>query len=185
MPEPESVHVKCTATGPWCHPFAFGAGVSAATIAGAVWSILMAPLRKVPTRPATSAAWPVAERLLPSVASVMGAVRVPGAMPDSASVAEKVTVTGPLFQPLTFGGGAAAAVTTGLVLSTLRVTLALAVFPDLSVAVPETTCPAPSVLTTTGAGQVSMPAALSEQVNFTVTLPLFQPLELGMGVPLA
>src|SRR6185295_6762726 len=171
--------------GPRFHPFAFGGGDNAATIDGGVWSILRPVFRPVPTRPATSVAWPVAERLLPSVASVMGVVTLPGVTPDSASVAAKVTVTGPLFQPLTFAAGAAVAVTTGFVLSTLSVTLALAVFPDLSVAVPEITCPAPSSVTITGAGQLSMPEALSEHVNFTVTLALFQPLAFATGVPLA
>ena len=52
----------------------------------------------------------------------------------------KVTVTGELFQPAELGKGDRAAVITGGVdLTIFSVTLAVAVFPALSVAVPEIT----------------------------------------------
>ncbi len=51
------------------------------------------------------------------MASVIGDVRLPPATPDNASLAVKVTTTGPLFQPLAFAAGARVAATTGAVLS--------------------------------------------------------------------
>jgi len=39
-----------------------------------------------------------------------------------------------------------------------------------------------SVVTVWGAGQLATPLVLSEQVKFTVTLELFQPVALGVGV---
>jgi hypothetical protein len=51
----------------------------------------------------------------------------------------KVTVTDVVFQPEAFGAGEAAAVMVGGVLSRFTVTLALAVFPLVSIAVPEMT----------------------------------------------
>ena len=59
------------------------------------------------------------------------------AIPDKASEQVKVTVTGPLFQPLELGAGETTAVMVGDVRSMLRVTLAVAELPALSVAVPE------------------------------------------------
>src|SRR5438093_1343252 len=47
--------------------------------------------------------------------------------------------------------------------------------PALFTAVPETTWAAPSVLTTTGAGHVAMPATASAQVKVTRTSALYQP----------
>jgi hypothetical protein len=50
----------------------------------------------------------------------------------------KVTVTGPLFQPLLLAG-VRTAVIRGLVLSMLTVTVVVALLPALSIAVPATT----------------------------------------------
>ena len=59
-------------------------------------------------------------------------------MPDKASEHTKLIVTGPVLIPLT-GVGVTVAVIVGGVLSRLTDTLALAVFPALSMAVPLTT----------------------------------------------
>src|SRR5262245_5140382 len=138
-----------------------------------------------PTLPARSVARPVADRFVTSVAISIGAVRLPGTNPDSASVAAKVTATGPLFHPSALGSGDEMAVTAGAVLSRFTVTLAVAVLPDLSVAVPSITWPAPSMLTTRRAGQVAIPEPSSAHTNFTVTLVRFQPVALGAGVATA
>lgn len=51
----------------------------------------------------------------------------------------KVTVTGELFHPLEFGCGVMEAVILGPVKSMFKVVVTVALFPALSVAVPETT----------------------------------------------
>ena len=123
--------------------------------------------------PALSTAVPLTICLAPSAIKVTGTGHV--AIPDNASVHEKPTVTDVLFQPKPFAGGKGVAAIAGAVLSRLIVTDAEAVFPALSVAVPRTSWLAPSVLTVTGAEQEAMPDVLSEQVNVTTTLVLFQP----------
>ena len=117
-----------------------------------------------PTLPARSVAWPDTDRFLPSVDNVTGVLRLFDATPDSSSVAAKAIVTGVLFQPL-FATGDCVAVTIGAVLSMLSVTLAVAVLPALSTALPETTWLAPSALTVTGAGHFSMPDSESAQAK--------------------
>src|SRR5438552_6797196 len=92
----------------------------------------------MPTLPARSVACPLALLFAPSVDSVTGPLSDPGATPDSASTAEKLTTTAVLFQLFEFGDGDAAPLTTGGVLSMFSVTLVVAVFPALSTAVPET-----------------------------------------------
>ena len=68
----------------------------------------------------------------------------------------------------------------GAVASMLSVTLADALLPTLSVAVPVTTWLAPSAETVTGAGHVAIPDPPgSAQVNVTLTGVLFQPLAFG------
>jgi hypothetical protein len=66
----------------------------------------------------------------------------------------------------------------------LRVTLAVAVLPALSRAVPEITCWAPSVETTTAAGQ-NASFVSSAHVKRTVTFVRFQPLAFAAGVAVA
>jgi hypothetical protein len=73
--------------------------------------------------------------LAPSALTATGDGQV--ATPDKESAHEKVTVTLELFQPLEFAPGEALAVIVGAVLSIFTVMLVLAVFPALSVAVPE------------------------------------------------
>src|SRR5262249_49563076 len=93
----------------------------------------------------------------------------------------KLAVTLELFQPAEFGGGLAAPVIVGGVLSMLTVAEAVVLFPALSVAVPVTTWLLPSAGNVTGVGQDAIPLDASEQVKFTVALDLFQPAAFGGG----
>jgi len=101
---------------------------------GGVLSMLRIALT-VAVFPALSTTDPWILWLAPSVVTVCGDEHV--ATPDVASEHVKLTVTSALFQPLAFGAGEAVAVIVGGVLSIFRLTLVLAVFPALSVAVPE------------------------------------------------
>ena len=86
-------------------PFAPGAGITLTAIVGFVRSTLI-PLRvAAPTLPARSVAWPVADWFAPSVDKAIGAVTLPGARPDRASVAANDTATGVLFHPFALGLG--------------------------------------------------------------------------------
>src|SRR5262249_46850536 len=103
------------------------------------------------------------------------------AIPDVGSLQKNVTVTGVLFQPPALALGEVEVVMLGGVLSRLTVTDVLAVFPALSVVVPEITWFAPSFVRVCGAGQLATPEVWSLQLNVTVTLLLFQPAALGAG----
>src|SRR5439155_3441118 len=133
--------------------------------------------------PALSTAEPETTCPAPSVLTATGEGHA--AIPEPPSEQVKLTVTGALFQPFVFGGADRVAVMPGALLSIFSVTLVLAVFPALFTAMPETTWPAPSVLTATGEGHVAMPELLSEQVKVTVTAVLFQPLEFAAGAATA
>src|SRR4051812_11118254 len=90
------------------------------------------------------------------------------ARPDSASPQLHVMATSPVYQPAPLAGAAGAPDSVGAVLSMLIVsTVALAVLPALSVAVPVTCWLAPSVVTVVEPGQDWMPAPPSEQVKLT------------------
>lgn len=178
MPEPESAQVKFTVTFELFHPLALGAGEATAVIVGGVLSIFTERVA-AEVLPALSMTDPVTG-VVPSAVTVTAAGQVP-ARPESASEQVKVTVTFELFQPLAFGAGDCSAVMIEGVLSRLIVTLVVAVFPAVSVAVPETTWFAPSVLTITGDGQVCIGLLPAVQVNVTVTFELFQPLAFGPG----
>jgi hypothetical protein len=102
-------------------------------------------------------------------------------MPDRESEQTKVTVTFDVYMPDPFAGGEVVSVMVGGVLSMLSVTPSAAVFPALSVAVPETTWFAPSVVTVCGGGPVATPDSASAQTNVTVTFVLFHPAALGGG----
>src|SRR5262249_26828864 len=101
------------------------------------------------------------------------------ATPESESVTVPVTVT---LDPLTVAPlTGELTVTTGGVLSTFKVTVANAVLPARSTAVPVMTCPEPSVVTTIGAVQLATPDVASSHVKLTVTLVLFQEAALAAG----
>ena len=77
--------------------------------------------------------------------------------------------------------GTGGQLTLGSVRSRLIVTEAPALFPALSVAVPLTTWPAPSVVTLIGAGQDAIPDSASEQANKTVGGADHQPAAFAAG----
>src|SRR5712691_2737017 len=64
----------------------------------------------------------------------------------------------------------------------MPLTVALALLPATSVAVPLTDWPAPSMRTAAGSGQLATPDRLSLQVKLTVTSVLFQPFAFGAGL---
>src|SRR3954463_3620056 len=121
---------------------------------------------------AASVADPVADCPAPSPDKVWGLAHV--ATPESVSVHANVTVTGALCQPAAFAGGVAP-VMCGGVLSMLSVVVADEELPALSVAVPDTGWPAPSVPTVRWGVQLATPEPSSPQVNVTVTSVLFHP----------
>src|SRR5579864_2238397 len=73
----------------------------------------------------------------------------------------------------------------GGVLSMLMLTLAEAMFPALSTAVPAAIWFAPSAFRVAGAVQVAMPERASRQLKVTVTSELFHPKLLAEGTGLA
>ena len=103
---------------------------------GAVLSILIGETVTLFVLPALSTAVPVADRLLPSVLSVVGLEHE--LMPEVASLQVYVTTTFVLFQPLAFGAGDCVATIVGLVLSILTVAAVVAALPALSTTVPVT-----------------------------------------------
>ena len=105
-------------------------------------------------------------------------------MPDRPSSAVQSTVTSPLYQPAALGAVVAAPSSVGAVLSMLMPsTVADAVLPATSVAVPVTFWPAPSFLSVVVAGEQSaMPESASSQSNDTTTSLLFQPKPFAAGV---
>src|SRR5258708_3904555 len=133
--------------------------------------------------PATSVAEPITTWPAPSVVTATGDEQ--DATPLNASEHEKLTVTLELFQPAASGGGLIVPEMVGGVMSRFTVTDVVAVFPAKSVAVPETTWFAPSMVTATGGGQNATPLVLSEHVKLTVTLELFHPAGFGSGLRLA
>src|SRR5882672_2148540 len=99
---------------------------------GGVRSILI-PARVIErTLLARSVACPDAERPVPSTSKVTGGVTASGRIPERESVAPKVTVTGPRFQPSALGGGDRVAVRMGGVESRLIAVVVLVVLPALS-----------------------------------------------------
>jgi hypothetical protein len=112
-------------------------------------------------------------------ASEAGApLQVAFAIPESDSVTVPVTGRGDAVTVVPEAGEVT--VMTGGVLSSLTVTVVLAVLPPLSLTVPETIWPAVSVVTVTGEGQVRGGAPPAQE-NDTVTFALFQPAALGGG----
>lgn len=102
--------------------------------------------------------------------------------PERLSVQEKLTVTGPSFQPLVFGGTDLELDTPGGVRSMLMLpTVADAELPARSMHVPVTDC-GPSVSRVVGVERVSTPDSASVHVKDTVTVELFHPNEFAPGV---
>ena len=94
----------------------------------------------------------------------------------------KLTITVTLYQPLAFGSEDLELVITGGVLSMLTLpTVTDAEFPALSMQVPVDASFWPSAERIEGLDAESTPDKVSVQVKLMVTLPLFQPLELGEG----
>jgi|SRR5689334_8297757 len=119
----------------------------------------------------------------PAVVTVTGGGQ--NATPDRPSLQVKVTVAETaVTNPFASGAGETAAVTTGGVLSSLIVRLALAVCAEASVTVPLTLWFAPSTLIVCGAGHCSG-GTPPEHRNETVTSELFHPAAFGGGAGLA
>src|SRR5438093_7849785 len=108
----------------------------------------------------------------------MYAVSLPDALPISAQV--KFTVTEPpSYQPAALGEGVATPLIVGAVLSMLiPETVALALLPALSVAVPLADWPLPSA-SVASAAQLWTPESASAQLKCTVTWLLSQPAAVG------
>jgi hypothetical protein len=125
-------------------------------------------------------AMPEALWSMPSLESTCSALQL--ATPESASAHAKLTVTAELFQPAAFGATDRDALMLGAVLSMLMPdTVALALLPALSVAVPVTDWFAPSIDSVVGALQLATPESASVHVKLTVTSVLFQPAALPAG----
>jgi hypothetical protein len=155
-----------------------GVGFTVATICGNDFSMLSVTLL-LAEFPATSTAVPLTFWFAPSVVTTCGDGQV--AIPESLSLQIKLTVTEELFQPAPLGTGEETAVMTGATLSTLTVTLAEAVLPASSVALPGITWPLPLLFTLTGVEQETIADKLALQVKVTVTGPLFHPEAFGAG----
>src|SRR5579859_6471182 len=117
-------------------PAAFLVPLTVAVMVGAVLSTLTAVVT-VAVLPALSIAVPCTSWPAPSFETVIGAGQ--DAMPDSASVHVNVTVASLLYQAAALGMGATVAVMVGVVRSRLTMTVAAAVLPALSTAVPRAT----------------------------------------------
>jgi len=143
-PLTESAQLNVTTTAALSQPFAFGAGARLPDRVGGLLSRLTLT-DAVAVFPALSRAVPEITWFAPSVVTWTGAGQTSTPLPPSTQ--ENVTVISVLFQPAASGTGVAVAVILGGVLSLLTVTEMLALLPALSVAVPEMTWPAPSVVT--------------------------------------
>src|SRR5207248_11114675 len=118
-----------------------------------MWMPATVVVRALPARSWTVA---VAPRLLPSPETTLSAGHEP-AMPDSTSLHVQWTTTLLSYQPSVFGPVVGAPERSGRVLSTsMPLTVAVALFPAASVAVPEAVWPCPS-LSVCGTGHTLMP----------------------------
>src|ERR671933_1610090 len=87
----------------------------------------------------------------------------------------KVTVTSPLYQPLSLAARSGVPMMVGLLLSMLTVAGSVALLPALSVAVPGSGWSLPSCVSVIGVVQLAMPEPpVSLHVNVMVTSLLFQ-----------
>src|SRR5258708_5963817 len=165
-----------------------GLGVMLVLVTGAVLSILI-PLTDAGalTFPATSVQVPLAEKPVPSVLRITGAVQL--AMPESASEPANVTVTLVLFQPAAFGAGEILGTIEGGLVSILTVTDVEAVAPWPFVALHVNVVPlvsAPSIEVLQPVLEVIPVPVESVTLQLTVTgIVVFQPKPLGAGLTLA
>ncbi len=142
-------------------------------------------------------------RALPFKEGYQGSLVTVPSMGDPATLNSVVTVTGtghvsvpepPLqvndttasvrCQPAGFGAGVTVAEIDGPVLTIFTVTLAVALLPARSTAVPMTVC-VPAAVTTIGGVHESMPDPASAHVNVTVASPSMVPSAFGAGVTAA
>ncbi len=170
-----SVALRLTVTLWLFHP----AG-ALALVTGAVRSILTAGLLVALVElPALSLTEALAVRPTPSPVIVLSAGLVEGSMPDRASAAVHSIVTSPLYHPSPLGLEVGVPLKVGALLSMLMLlTVALALLPATSDAVPVTTWFSPSLLTVVGPGQpptAAMPERESLQTKLTTTSLLFHP----------
>src|SRR5712691_9662729 len=113
-------------------------------------------------------------------ATVAGtSLHVTPATPESASATIPLMTASEVNSVLPLAGDVI--VKLGGVLSMLTVTLAVAVFPALSMATPLTTWCAASAVSDSSAGHTATPEVASEHVNVTTTSVLFHPLSFGLG----
>jgi hypothetical protein len=182
IPLDTSAHVKETVTSELLQPAAFAAGVADAEIVGLLLSIFTVA-EAVAELPALSVAVRGIICPAPSAETTTGEGQTEVPLNESLQLNE--TITSELFHPAAVGDGLIEALMLGIVLSMFSVTAAVAVFPALSVAVPEITWPAPSLLTITGDGHAAIPLSASLHAYVTVTLELFQPKEFGVGIAIA
>ena len=164
------------------HPWPFGGGAADAVTVGAVRSTLTVT-DVVVVFPALSVAVPCTIWLAPSDDTTFGGEHE--AMPDRSSAQTNVTVAFWVSQPAALDAGVTEATIVGAVLSMLSVTFAVALLPALSVAVPDTICPWPSVLTRREGGQDAMPEPASLHVKPTCTSERFHPAPFAAGVAAA
>src|SRR5438552_3128744 len=102
-------------------PATSGGVVAAPVSVGAVKSMLTLLTVALLVLPALSSAWPATDCPAPSLARVVGSVQP--AMPDSASLQAKLTVTAVLFQPKPLAAGSRLPMIVGGTLSIFSVML--------------------------------------------------------------
>src|ERR671932_1863410 len=120
--------------------------------------------------------------MAPSVLSTLSLGQV--ATPDRASVQVKWTATALLYQPAALGWVVGAPLTTGGVRSMLTDTLPVPWLPALSLAeaLAPRALPSPVIVLSAGAVAGSTPDRPSWAVQWTVTLPVYQPAALAAVV---
>src|SRR3954447_1820124 len=141
----------------------------------------MPPTVAVAVLPARSVTVPDAV-LVPLADSTTGSGQA--ATPESPSAQVKLTVTGPVYQPLALLVPLVMApAMVGAVLSSLTVTESVPTLPAVSFAVPVTVVPAVSAATVTGALMAATPepASSSLAAKVTVVALLFQAAAFGCG----
>ncbi len=179
-----SLHAKLIVTETLFQPFTFGGDDLDPVMLGEVLSMFI-PLTEAEAEfPALSTQ--VADLLWPDPsADMIWGLTGPVPTPERESLQVNVAVTFALFQPFELGRGEAAPERTGMVSSILTVTEAEPVRPAWSVAVQVIVVPAvsdTSVVVPHPEDDDVMPDSESETVQLTVTVALFHPLELGLGV---